>query len=49
MDEKNDAKKFILQILTYVFTQLLHHGQDVTPDQFLSRVKQVWIESFSFS
>ena len=34
--------------ILYVFTQPLHNEQDVTKDQFLSRVKLVWIQ-FSFS
>ena len=30
----------------YAFTQPLHHGQDVTQGQFLSRAKLIWIQSF---
>ena len=29
-----------------MFTQPLHHKQDLTRGQFLSEVKQVWIQSF---
>ena len=32
----------------YVFTQPLHHGQDVTQGQFLSGIKLVWIQSFPY-
>ena len=32
--------------LMYVFTQPFHHRQDVTQDQFLSRVQLVWIKIF---
>ena len=28
------------------FTQTFHHKQDMTQDQFLIRVKLVWIQSF---
>ena len=31
----------------YVFTQPLHHGQDVTQGQFFSGILLIWI-SFSF-
>ena len=32
----------------YVFTQPLHHGQDVTQGQFLSGLKLVWIQSLPY-
>ena len=31
---------------SYVFIQLLRHGKDATPGQFLSEVRLVWIQSF---
>ena len=36
-------------LLFFVFIQLLHHWQDVTQGQFLSKVNPVWIVSFSSS
>ena len=33
----------------YVFTHLLHHGKDAIQGQFLSGLKLVWIQSFSFT
>ena len=41
VDWKNQCFK-----TSFVSTQLLHHEQDVTQGQFLSRLQLVWIQSF---
>ena len=41
-----DQPSFYGHRAMYAFTQLLHHGQDVTQGRFLSGVQLFWIQSF---